>query len=154
MIKRCYSPKYQSGNMTYDGCSVCKEWLTFSNFKRWMEAQDWQGKELDKDILVKGNKIYSPETCVFVSGNVNSFVIEKPMKNGGFKTGVSFHISNKRFQAQCRNPFTGKIEHIGYFDNEDGAHSAWKKRKMELAQMIAMEQSDKRVSDALLSRYA
>lgn len=56
MIHRCYDSKIQARQPAYIGCSVCEEWLTFSNFKLWMEAQDWQGKELDKDILTAGSK--------------------------------------------------------------------------------------------------
>lgn len=68
MIKRCYSTKCQEKFPTYKGCSVSADWHTFSNFKAWMEKQNWEGKQLDKDILIEGNKVYSPETCVFVSG--------------------------------------------------------------------------------------
>ena len=64
MLKRCYSSKYQDKRPTYKGCSVSDEWLTFSVFKVWMEKQDWEGKQLDKDLLFEGNKIYSADTCV------------------------------------------------------------------------------------------
>ena len=57
MLERCYSKKYQVLSKTYSECTVCEEWLTFSNFKTWMEQQDWKGKQLDKDIIKKGNKI-------------------------------------------------------------------------------------------------
>lgn len=60
MIRRCYSKAQLGKNPNYEGCTVCDEWLTFSNFKSWMEKQDWEGKELDKDLLVRGNKVYSP----------------------------------------------------------------------------------------------
>ena len=77
MLQRCYSESHLVRQPTYKGCSVCEEWLTFSNFKSWMEQQDWEGKQLDKDLLVYKNKIYSPETCVFVSSVINSFFVEK-----------------------------------------------------------------------------
>ena len=66
MLERCYSERYQEKKPTYIGCTVCEEWLRFSNFKSWMETQDWEGKHLDKDLLVEGNKIYSPDTCILV----------------------------------------------------------------------------------------
>ena len=69
MLKRCYSAKYQERQPTYKGCTVSDDWLTFSNFRAWMIAQDWEGKHLDKDLLFEGNKIYSTETCVFVAPN-------------------------------------------------------------------------------------
>ena len=76
MIRRCYSERELSRFPTYKGCSVCEEWLTFSNFKSWMEQQDWEGKHLDKDLLIYKNKVYSSETCVFVDYKVNLFIIK------------------------------------------------------------------------------
>ena len=67
MLRRCYSAKYQEVRPTYIGCSVSEDWLRFSTFKAWMAAQDWEGMEIDKDILFPNNKIYSPETCVFIN---------------------------------------------------------------------------------------
>ena len=60
-----HSAKYQDKYPTYKGCAVSKEWLTFSVFKAWMVTKDWQDNHLDKDILFEGDKVYSPETCVF-----------------------------------------------------------------------------------------
>lgn len=74
MLMRCYSEKYQRKSPTYVGCTVCEEWLIFSNFKAWMEKQDWEGKVLDKDLLVEGNKIYSPSTCKFLPNEINQFL--------------------------------------------------------------------------------
>ena len=67
MLTRCYSDKFQEGNPTYKGCYVAEEWKTFSNFKEWMVTQEWEGLELDKDILFVGNREYGPEKCVFVT---------------------------------------------------------------------------------------
>ena len=66
MLNRAYNKKYIARQPTYIGISVCYKWLTFSNFKRWMEKQDWVGKALDKDIIYPNNKEYSPKTCYFV----------------------------------------------------------------------------------------
>lgn len=72
MLARCYSIKTQERQPTYKGCSVSDEWLTFSVFKNWMEKQDWEDKQLDKDLLFEGNKVYSSETCVFVTRMVST----------------------------------------------------------------------------------
>jgi hypothetical protein len=70
MLRRCY---YKKDNLSYNDCKVCDEWLRFSNFKAWMEGQNYEeGLHLDKDILVKGNKVYSPCACVFIPNEVNS----------------------------------------------------------------------------------
>lgn len=69
---------------SYVETSVCEDWLNFSAFKSWMEQQDWQGKELDKDLKGDGT-LYSPETCVFVSKKVNMLVqLRKPMFYRGY----------------------------------------------------------------------
>jgi len=74
MFMRCYSEKYQHNRPSYKNCTVCDEWLVFSVFKSWMKKQDWKGKSLDKDILIKDNKIYSPESCSFVSTKENTIM--------------------------------------------------------------------------------
>lgn len=153
MLNRCYSEKLQAKYPTYIGCSVCEEWLTFSNFKRWMETQDWEGKHLDKDILIEGNKVYSPETCVFVDGVVNLFTTDHGAARGEWPIGVSFNKSNGKFQSYCNNPFTKKQEYLGYFACPNQAHLIWKKRKHELACQLADLQTDERVAKALRVRY-
>ena len=82
MLGRCYCKKFLQNSPTYQNCFVCNEWLTFSKFKAWMETQDWEGKELDKDLLSGECKVYSPETCVFVPRNVNMFMIESLSSRG------------------------------------------------------------------------
>lgn len=153
MLMRCYSEKYQQRQPTYVGCSVCDDWLTFSKFKAWMEKQDWQGKFLDKDLLVNGNKIYSPKTCVFVSRMVNNFLLDRASYSGDFPTGVDFKSDNGKFRARCNNPFSKKSEHLGYFECKNKAHEAWKNRKHDLACQIAGLQPDNRVSAALKNRF-
>ena len=152
MLKRC-SEKWQERQPTYKGCSVTEEWLTFSVFKNWMEAQEWEGLQLDKDLLIEGNKVYSPETCVFVSQTVNKFTNDRGAKRGEWQIGVTWNKEKGKFQSQCRNPFTNKRGHLGYFTSELEAHQAWLKRKLELAQLLAAEQTDERVAKALIERY-
>lgn len=154
MINRCYSAKYQDRNPTYRMCTVSKEWLKFSNFKSWMEEQDYEGRHLDKDLLFEGNKIYSADTCVFVSPRVNTFVIDSGATRGKWLIGVCWDKRIDKFQSKCRNPFTKKLEHLGYFTCEQKAHQAWLKRKLELAHLLADEQTDTRVAEALISRYS
>jgi len=153
MLRRCYSPKYQDTRPTYKGCSVSEEWLTFSNFKRWMESQDWKGLQSDKDLLFDGNKVYSDKTCVFVSNIVNAFTTDCGASRGEWSVGVNWDKDKGKFKSQCRNPFTKKGEHLGYFDCEEEAHQEWLKRKLELAHLLAAEQTDERVAKALIERY-
>ena len=153
MITRCYSAKEHARSRTYIGCSVCEEWLTFSNFKAWMEKQDYYAKHLDKDLLFVGNKVYSPDTCVFVAAVVNTFTTDSAAIRGEYPLGVNFHKASGKFQAQCCNPITKRHEYLGLFTCQYQAHEAWRKRKHELACQLAELQDDQRVAAALRTRY-
>lgn len=118
-----------------------------------MEKQDFEGKQLDKDLLFEGNKIYSAESCVFVDGAVNSFTIDCGASKGEWPIGVCWSKEHEKFVAQCKNPFTKKGEYLGYFSCPNEAHQAWLKRKFELAHLLAEEQTDERVAKALVDRY-
>ena len=153
MLERCYSTKYQERYPTYKGCSVSDDWLIYSVFKNWMEAQNWEGKQLDKDLLFEGNKVYSAETCVFVTKTINSFTTDSGASRGGLMIGVNWDKGANKFKSQCSNPFTKKREHLGLFTTELEAHQAWRKRKLELAYDLAAIQTDVRVAKALINRY-
>ena len=153
MLSRCYSDRFQEKYPTYKGCRVSDGWHTFSVFKGWMEKQDWKGKQLDKDLLFEGNKIYSEDTCVFVSGVVNSFTTDCGSARGEWMIGVYWNRGANKFRSRCRNPFTKKLEHLGYFTSELEAHKAWLKRKLELACELAEIQTDETVAKALINRY-
>lgn len=153
MLERAYDNKFKERNPTYNGCTVCDEWLTFSNFHNWLTKQDWQGKEIDKDILFLGNKIYSPDTCVLVSQETNKFLLDRYSSRGKYALGVTFVKSANKFMAQCKNNFTKKNENLGRFTCQQEAHLAWRKRKHELARQLADLQTDERVAAALRVRY-
>lgn len=154
MLKRCYSAKFQDKQPTYKGCTVSEDWLTFTSFKNWMMTQDWEGNQLDKDLLFEGNKVYGPETCVFVTQMVNTFVSDSGAARGKWQIGVCWNQEKGKFQSQCSNPFTKKQEYLGLFTSEQEAHQAWLKRKLELAYELAAIQTDPRVSEALINRYS
>ena len=119
-----------------------------------MGTQDWEDKQLDKDLLVEGNKVYSPKTCVFVTRMVNMFTTDRGNDRGELPIGVDWHKGSGRFRSRCRNPFTKKNEHLGLFDCEQEAHQAWLRRKLELAYELAELQTDPRVAEALINRYS
>ena len=152
MLNRCYGKKYQQIKPTYIGCYVCAEWLTFSNFKSWMEKQNWKGKHLDKDILVYGNKEYSPTKCMFVDPLVNTFFSDAAAIRGEFQVGVCFSKSKSGFIAYCGNPFTKRRDYLGVHKNEKSAGAAWLKRKMEHADKI-IESQDASVKEFIKNFY-
>ncbi len=153
MVARGYSDKFKRANPAYKDCKISEEWVLFSNFKYWMETKDWEGKHLDKDILFPGNKIYSPDRCVFVSKALNSFLNTNLKSKGRYPTGVNWHKRVNKFAASCSNPFIGKVENLGYFLTPELAHEAYLKRKSELAIVYAGMQEDKRIAEALITRF-
>ena len=119
-----------------------------------MEKQDWSGKCLDKDIIAPRSRLYSPETCAFVLQATNSFVVARDASRGDYPIGVSLYKRTGKYSANCGNPFTGKVEYLGCFSTPEEAHEAWRKRKHDLAQLVAATEPDMRVVEALRKRYS
>lgn len=153
MLERCESSKLHAKYPSYSDCSFADGWERLSNFKAWMETQDWEGKQLDKDLLFRGNKIYSPDTCIFIDARVNTFIIENQSTRGQYAIGVSYEKSSNRFVAQCWSVEKNKNIKIGRFYTEQDAHEAWLKFKLEQARILAAQQTDPRVAIALVNRY-
>jgi hypothetical protein len=154
MLHRLYNKNDHKFIRNYNDCRVCEEWLKFSNFKAWMETQDWFGKELDKDLLVKGNKLYSPQTCLFIGKNLNKFLTDSKFTRGELLIGVSRQKHSNKFKAECSGRILGVKGYIGLFDTEVKAHLAWKKRKHKYACKLAELETDPRIIHALQTRYA
>jgi hypothetical protein len=148
MLERCYSSKFHKIRQTYIGCTVCSDWLTFSKFREWMIQQDFKDKHLDKDIIVYGNKIYSPSTCIFVTPRVNVLLADCGKARGQYAIGVYFNKQHKKFMSRCRNGINST--YIGLFDTEQEAHQAYLKYKKQVITEVALEQDDIRLKDALL----
>ena len=137
MLHRCYDPKFQIKEPTYAGCIVCDKWLTLSNFKRWFDdpANGYQeGYHLDKDILVKGNKVYSPETCCFVPQEINNLIKLNKRQRGDLPLGVvkDRRRKNSRYAAQLNVKTQNKeVDHkwLGSFDTPEEAFAAYKEAK-------------------------
>jgi len=147
MLKRVYSKKYQAKHHTYIGTTVCKEWHTFSIFKKWMEAQDWRGNNLDKDVLFPRNKHYSAETCVFISYSLNNLLSGQYSKNTEFPQGVSYVKSRNKYLAQISINY--KTINLGRYNTIIEASKAYIKAKLiEINRHIDM-QVDQRIIDGL-----
>ena len=148
MLQRSLCPKFIQKNPTYIGVSVCESWLTFSNFKRWMESQYWMGMQLDKDLTLRGAKHYSPETCAFVPARINSLLLDCNDRRGEFPLGVykSTYTPVKPFRARV-STLTGGMRHLGYFPTPEAAHNAWRLGKaQEIANARTWWKSDHTVS--------
>lgn len=128
ILKRCYNGTYKENKPTYKDVTCCTEWLTFTTFSIWFKDNYKHGYYLDKDLLVKGNKIYSPNTCVFVSVDVNNFILVNQNNLRSLPLGVDLY-SNSRFRARISSK--GII--LGVFDTPEEAHKEWQKAKLEQA---------------------
>jgi hypothetical protein len=140
MLVRCYSESFHKKTPTYIGCHVISEWLIFSNFKLWMKSYEWQGKELDKDILIQGNKVYSPSTCIFVTHQINSLLNNSTKSRGLLPLGVIWGniASCNPYRAQVNA--CGKKVHLGCYSTPEEAHEAYKKFKYNHIAKIASQQ--------------
>lgn len=144
MMQRCYDPKYQERCTTYIGCTVYEEWHEFQNFARWYGNNyyeiEGQRMALDKDILYKGNKVYSPNTCVFVPHRINTLFIKSNKIRGNLPIGVS--KNGNGYQVGCKNG-SGKNISLGYFNTSHEAFLMYKLNKELVIQGIANEYKDK-----------
>jgi len=147
MFRRCYSKVFHKTHPTYIDCSVSKEWHLFSNFKKWMETQKWQGKDLDKDIIKPNNKIYSAENCVFVSHKINSLLSDNA-SSSGLPKGVCFHKASNKYVSYCS--VDGYRNHLGCFDTPKEASKVYRKFKSNIVLEIAKKQTDPRIKKGLL----
>ena len=110
MIKRCYEKSYKENKPTYRNCEVCEEWHCYQNFAEWFKNNYYEIENekinLDKDILNKGNKIYSPETCIFVPSRINNLFTKTNAKRGNLPIGVSIHQG--KYKAHMSKLVDGK----------------------------------------------
>jgi hypothetical protein len=143
MLRRCYSPKYIEKYPTYKGSEVCSQWHNFQNFARWVEENYYNiGEEqicLDKDILIKGNKIYSPQTCVFVPQTINKLFTKSNKCRGNLPIGVS--RMDKKYRACCS--VNKKNISLGCYDTPEEAFQAYKNFKEKYIKEIAEKYKDK-----------
>lgn len=158
MIFRATSQKFKNARPTYQDCTICEEWKYFSNFIKWVDSQpnrDWQNCALDKDLLCTDNKIYSPDTCVYVDTVLNSFMTLRNNDRGSYMVGVSLDKESGKYKAECSNPLNPNIKrYIGRYTTEIEAHKAWQQRKHEYACMLADLQNDTRVAEALRNKFS
>lgn len=148
MLQRCYDPKKHEKQPTYIGCQVDEEWHKFSSFREWLIKQNnWENLQIDKDLMIRGNKVYSPDTCLVVDSEVNMFTNERTRGRGKLLIGVTVGRRGKGYRASLGQMY------IAQFDSEIDAHNAWWSAKCEKAKELASRQNDKRVSEALTRRY-
>lgn len=127
MLARAYSEVYKKSSPHYDGVTVCEDWHTFSNFKAWMEIRNWEGMDLDKDIIDKGNKVYSPETCAFIPKELNSLLTNMKNSCGELPVGVTLVKRTGRYCTRVN--INGKHTYFGSYLTVDEASRKYVEQK-------------------------
>jgi len=132
MLVRCYDPKRKLETPAYMECTVCDEWLNFQNFAKWYDENiyEFDGEliHLDKDILIKNNRIYSSETCLLVPESINRLIRRGRINKGILPIGVS--LEGNKYKSACR--YNNKQKYLGLFDTPEEAFKAYKKYKENL----------------------
>jgi hypothetical protein len=160
MIQRCYDKKFQEKYPTYKNCNMPDEWLNFQNFAEWYEKNYYEipGEImcLDKDILIKRNKTYSPETCVFVSNRINNLFVKNDGNRGKYPIGVNLYKRTNKYRAYCniydKKTKRYKNKHLGYFSSVEEAFKVYKEFKEEYIKQVANEVKEyisKKLYDAM-----
>lgn len=143
MLKRCYDEKFHKKCPTYKDCEVCDEWYNFQNFAKWYEENYYEIKGekmcLDKDILVKHNKIYSPETCIFVPQAINKLFVKRQNDRGDSVIGTSPVNGKYRVYCSLFNPKTGesKQKRLGVYETQEKGFQVYKYYKEKNIKQVA-----------------
>lgn len=135
MLNRCYGKDYNSKFNAYGGVTVCEEWKRFSNFKKFYDQQHFEGSDLDKDLTILGNKIYSPETCAFIPVKLNRALAWNSVEDN--LAGVTW--DKKREVFSSRVYLNGKRKFLGYYESAKKAHKAWQLAKAEHLEKILLD---------------
>ena len=141
MLERCYSTIFKKKCPTYEGCEVSDNFKSYEYFYEWCNKQIGFGNEgwhLDKDLLIKSNKVYSENSCIFIPSEINLVLVKSDKKRGKHLIGVSWHERDKVFVARV-NKNKGRSEWLGTFKTEIEAFNAYKQAK----ESFVKEQADK-----------
>ena len=145
MLRRCYSDNFKKKNPTYIDCEVSDKFKSYEYFYEWCNKQigfGVDGFEIDKDLLIKGNKVYSESTCVFLPQEINTLLIKCTASRGKHPIGVCWNKTKKSFVAHVGKS-KGKQEHLGYFKTEIEAFNAYKQAKEAFIKEQANKWKDK-----------
>ena len=145
MLQRCYSDDFKKKQSTYEGCEVSDNFKSYEYFYEWCHSQigfNNEGWHLDKDLLIKGNKVYSESTCIFIPKEINQLLTKRTASRGEYLIGVHWSKTRKAFKAQVSKN-KGKQEHLGYFNTELEAFNAYKIAKEAFVKEQANKWKDK-----------
>lgn len=139
-FERCYTQSSLEKHPTYQGCEVSEKWHKYSNFKKWYKENSWyDGPDricVDKDILVKGNRVYGPDTCVLVPITLNCIFVKNDALRGELPIGV-FYQDDCRYKYEALIRRHSKQYSLGHFETPEEAFAAYKIAKEEHLKEVA-----------------
>ena len=153
MIRRCYSEEFQKVRGSHKGCSVCDDWHNYQVFAKWYNEQPFtgSGSQLDKDLLIAGNKVYSPEGCSVVPQEINKLISINRSKKSGLPKGVRAVTGNDYYQVNVG--VAGKNNYVGCRKTISEAFALYKEAKEKYIKEVAnkyKDQIDSRAYEALM----
>lgn len=138
MLQRCINPMADKSTESYVECEVCDEWMNFQNFAKWYYENEYSCCNeplcVDKDILIHGNKLYSPDTCILVPQRINLLFIKELKRRGDLPIGVQKHANGG--YTSLLSTHEGK-KYLGYFYDSTLAFSTYKKEKEKYIREVA-----------------
>ena len=132
MLTRAYSANYHKLYPSYIGCSVCDEWHSLTNFKKWYDRFYKEGYALDKDLLKEGNKVYCPTLCRFIPKEINALFLGSNRSRGKYLQGVS--KENNVYRSNLR--INSKLKDLGSYLTEVDASEAYLRAKASYAKEV------------------
>lgn len=151
MITRCFTKSFVNGEnyyYKYEDVEICNEWLCYEKYYEWLHSQENFDKwilmdkgAVDKDIIVKGNKIYSPETCCLVPNYINALFLKSDRTRGKYPIGVTYKTRDNVFEVQCR--LNGKETYLGRRSTPEQGFLLYKEYKESYIKQVAQEEYDK-----------
>lgn len=155
MLTRCYYKKLHKENPTYKDCYVSDEWLNFQVFAKWFEKSHKENWELDKDLLIKNNKVYSQDTCIFIPRCLNAFLANIYSSNTSGHAGVCWYKKYNKWLARIRDCDTHKRKNLGYHITKEEASIAYQRARTTMAHRMKQKMileygiTDLRILDAI-----
>ncbi|GLI82357.1 hypothetical protein ANABIO32_00430 [Rossellomorea marisflavi] len=156
MFQRCYYDKFHETHRSYKDCEVSPKWFNFQDFAQWYTDNHYSVEEetmnLDKDILVKGNKVYSPDTCCFVPRTINMLFVKSNNIRGIYPIGVSYNKQKKKYEAYIQT--NRKRINLGYHNTIEEAFVVYKFKKEKIIKEVAKKYKElipMRLYDSLIN---
>lgn len=151
MLRRCYAEEYQERHPNYNGCTVDPRWHYFMAFREWLVQEGFvRGLAIDKDLLVPGNKVYSPETCILVTQSLNNFTtMNKSTRTINLPTGVRKASNSNKYQSMIK--VDNQAVCLGTYDTPEEASKVYLNKKSEVALIYSERETNPKIKQALIN---